>query len=438
MAELDLSRGWRIAVGSDHPTAALAAAELDASLDRMVEGSAAAADERSVVIALGHGESGDGFRWEVKHNQVELRGDSPRGLLYGTYSLLEALGCRWAWPGDRGRRIPRGVRFNLPDTAVREAPAVPGRCLVVGHRAFLDEVEEWIAWAARNRLNAIFIHVAWERDPFGAAPEQGWQDKAATIVALARERGMTLEHGGHLGPRLADRPALERHFRTHPEVDVFHVWGRDLPPPSDPVGSEASDRALADANAAAEVLEDVSSSAELAFLAYHETEPVPVSVAPRRNVCLLWAPRERCYAHPMEERGCPLNRRYRETFLAQVEHFRRAGASPARVFEYYLDSILFEPAPPPLAEVMRGDLAFYGEAGAHAVQALMTGHGPWREPHPNPWLFARLAWNPAHDTDALMRDFCAVLFADGAPAQVRHYAALEREARRSLARGHDG
>jgi hypothetical protein len=67
----------------------------------------------------------------------------------------------------------------------------------------------------------------------------------------------------------------------------------------------------------------------------------------------------------------------------------------------------------------------------------MTGHGPWREPHPGPWLFARLVWDPTQDTDALVREFCEVVFGDKARARLRHYGALEREAGCSLAHGHD-
>jgi hypothetical protein len=434
MAELDLSQGWRIASGSDHPTATLAAVELDRCLSTIAGRRAGPEDGQRVSIALTHREGGDGFLWRCERDRVELHGEGPRGLLYATYSLLEALGCRWAWPGERGRRLPRGVRFTLPDAAVEEAPALASRCLVIGHRAFLVDVEEWIRWAACNRLNAIFIHVAQGRDPFGAAPEQLWQELAAMAVRHARERGMTIEHGGHLMPRLARRRELEQHFQTHPNVDVFHLWREDSPPPRQPVGSEISDRALADANAAAELLEDIDPSAVLSFLAYHETEQVPASVMPRRNVCLLWAPRERCYSHPIDGEGCPLNRRYRETFLAQLEHFRTAGAAPARVFEYYLDSILFRPAPPPLADVIRRDLAFYRDTGVHAVQALMTGYGPWDEPHPNAWLFARLAWDPARNSDALLREFCEVVFGSDAPAHAQRLRTLEREASRSLAR----
>jgi hypothetical protein len=58
---------------------------------------------------------------------------------------------------------------------------------------------------------------------------------------------------------------------------------------------------------------------------------------------------------------------------------------------------------------MTADLAAYAAAGAHTVQALMTGAGAWRTPHPNPWLFSRLTWNPWQDADPLSSEWRAAL-----------------------------
>jgi hypothetical protein len=447
-AELNLSRGWWIVVGSDAPPTLLAASELQRCLSEIASGADPAREPPgdAITIDLSHGDAGDGFRWRLGPDSIELRGDGPCGSLYAAYSLLEALGCRWAWPGEAGERLPRGARFELP-AVVREKPALPGRCLVIGHSAFLADVEDWIVWAARNRLNGIFVHVGLVREPFGAAPELLWQEKKNVACALAKERSMTIEHGGHLLTKLSEhvlslsedsaaaseaRRKFEKHFRTHP-AEVFHLWGEDKPPAIQPpsargiAGHSPSERALVIANTAAAVLADVDNSAQLSFLAYHETEEVPARVKPRSNVCLLWAPRERCYAHPADEVGCAINRRYRDTFLSQLAHFRSDGAAPTRVFEYYLDSILFRPSPPPLGSIIRRDLSFYGDAGAHTVQALMTGFGPWHEPHPNAWLFARLAWDPSLEPVALLLEFCEVAFGPEAHVRADRYHALERE-----------
>lgn len=170
-----------------------------------------------------------------------------RGLLHGVFGLLAALGLRWPWPG-------RAVRVGDGPLAVAESvedePVVRERCLVLGHRAALEAGEEWIVWAARNRLNAIFVHVGPGRAPFGAAPEGLWRERRARLVALARDRAMTIEHGGHLladlltgevlaragreleggspaGGVEALQAAVSAHARAHPEADVLHLWGAD-------------------------------------------------------------------------------------------------------------------------------------------------------------------------------------------------------------------
>jgi hypothetical protein len=84
-------------------------------------------------------------------------------------------------------------------------------------------------------------------------------------LELARERGMTIEHGGHLLPELlpagdlralaageppseAVKEILAEHVRAHPEADVLHLWGADMPvgPARD---HEAPEAALRTANA---------------------------------------------------------------------------------------------------------------------------------------------------------------------------------------------
>ena len=465
MVTLDLRRGWRIVSPSPDPVAACAAAELAEMLGRIVGGPIPVGEGElpgvpSFNLSHGDGEV-DGLTWQAGPEQIVLRGDNPRGLLYAVYSLLEVLGCRWPAPGTEGERLPQGTRFELPASPVREQAALPGRCLIVGHYAFMDAIEEWIVWAARNRLNTIFLHVIEGPLAFGAAPAWQWQAHKARAVPLARQRGMTIEHGGHglaallprehfkklpeayryhAGRRTPDhnfcpssaegmaivRRNAEAHFRAHPEVDVFHLWPDDIP------GGgwcscercrsyNASEQALLAIHAVAEVLAEVNPAARIGFLAYMDTEAVPVRVEPRENVSLLWAPRNRCYAHATDDPACPANvPHYADTFRAQVAHFPHQP----RVFEYYLDAILFKSLLPPLPSVMQGDLRFYRDAGTHTVQALMTGDRPWHAPQLNPWLFARLSWDPEQDLDALLADFCHAAYGTAGELPA-YYRALE-------------
>jgi len=471
MTQVDFSRGWSIlAPSSPDPVTALAAAELGETLQRTtghtIPLANAGTPAQNLMIVLSHDEKGDdGFEWQASPDRIDLHGHNARGLLYAAYSLLESLGCRWVAPGKAGERLPRGTSFTLPDKPVQETPALFGRCLIIGHYAFMDQVEDWVVWAAHNRLNTIFLHVTHEPLALGSAPESQWQAHRDRAVSLARQRGVTIEHGGHWlsallprnlfkqmpnafryhnGRRTPDhnfcptdpsglaviRRNAEAHFRAHPEADVFHLWPDDIPGGGWCACERCreytpSEQALLAINAVAEALETVSPRAQIAFLAYHDTEDVPTRVAPRHNVCLLWAPRKRCYAHSTNDPACPVNvPHYADTFRAQVAHFRSAMSS--RVFEYYLDAILFKSALPPLPTVMQHDLGFYRDVGAHTVQALMTGDYPWLGPQLNAWLFARLAWNPDQELDALLADFCQATFGTVSPDLPAYYRALEQ------------
>jgi len=400
--ELELGRGWRLAGDVREPAVGLAAAELEAALGPP--------GGDGVELALSHGKGVDeAFRRRATQQRIELRGDSPHALLFGTYAMLEEFGARWQWPGQRDAPSPSHARapLRLVDE-VEGAPALPGRCLVLGERALVESAEDWIVWAAQHRLNGVFIHVSTRSKPVGAAPEAVWRGCREHAVALARERGMTIEHGGHLLPELlhgddvralaqgrkpsrAARLTLEEHVRTHPEADVVHLWGADLPAGG---GREASAAALRTANAVAELADGVRPGAQVGFLAYHDTEEVPLGVPPHDNVCLVFAPRERCYDHALADPACRSNTGHRERLLAQLQHFRDAGAAPPRVFEYWFDALRLGLAVPDLTGTIAQDLAFYRSAGVHTVQMLMTGHGRSPSPHPNPVAFARFAWDP--------------------------------------------
>jgi hypothetical protein len=415
VVQLELSRGWRIS-GAEGTRAA--ADELEEGL-RAITGRRGGG--RGVAFEIVEvGGSGEGFRWEATADAVTLEGVGPRGLLHGVFGLLAALGLRWPWPG-RAVRVGDGS-LALAESAEDE-PVVRERCLVLGHRALLEAGEEWIVWAARQRLNAIFVHVGPGRAPFGAAPERLWQERRARLVALARDRAMTIEHGGHLfgdlvtGEVLASvgreleagspaggvealQAAVAAHARAHPEADVLHLWGADTAAGA-ASATAASERALRLTNAAAAAVERSRPSATVASLAYHDTLAVPTGTRPRGNVCLLWAPRERSYGHPADAEP---NAQLWALFRRHVAHYAAAGARPTRVYEYYVDGIRFPHGVPDLGAVMAADLRAYAAGGAHAVQALMTGAGRPPSVYPNPALFAQLSWDPGQDARALHRD----------------------------------
>lgn len=436
--------------------AALAAAELRAHLGRLDIPCGLA----SIEIAHGDDPAGEGFAWQSDDGAVRIVADGPRGALHGAYDLLEALGFAWPAPGEAETVIPE-TPDELPAARPRQSPALAGRSLILGHHAFMAAAADWIVWAARNRLNTIFFHIDEHGAGLGAIPAAQWQARRGEAVALARRYGLTLELGGHGLAALLPRAAFEDHpdwfplrggrrekrfnlnplaagalgavranarawLAANPGFDVYHLWADDLADggwceAAAAEGLSPSDQLMLATNAVAAELAAIAPGAMLAFLSYHDTE-APPRIPPAANVALTFAPRLRCYAAGIDAPHA-VNAKYPALFRDNAALY--AGPGRVRVFEYWLDAILFKIVAPPMVETIRRDLAFYAANGAHTVGALATGSMPFAAPNLNAYAFARLAWNPGLGAKAVREAFCTHVFRSGLHMPA-YFEALER------------
>jgi hypothetical protein len=463
--ELTITPAWAIELQGEQRTARLAAAELRAHLAALgapeLPVVAAAAGPR---IALRHGDAGEGFVRAPDERGLTLRGEGPRGLLYAVYDLLEALGCRWPAPG--AAHAPRRAAVALPPDALADRPGLPRRGLILGHDQFLAEAEAWVVWAARNRLNTVFVHTTIAEPALGACRLASWRSRRRALLPLIRERAMAVELGGHhlrdLLPRrlfgvapdlfrhdgsgrtpdhnfcVSSRRALERvrqnaaaFYAAYPEAEVYHLWPDDLRAGGwcrceRCAALSPADQALIATNVLAEAL-PAGRAARVAYLAYHDTEEPPAAVAPHPAVTPLFAPRLRSYAAGIGEgANAPV--------LGRLTRCAELFQAPPALFEYYLDGILFKSSPPPLAATMAADIGAYKAAGVTAAHALLTGERAYLHAPLNAYLFARLAWAPGADPAALRADYAAARSGHAAPLIERAYAELEAAWRPALER----
>ena len=412
-----------------------------------------------IEIVQGDTADGEGFDWTVRDGIAQIEADGPRGALYGACDLLEQMGFAWPAPGEGAVVVPYKAD-ELPSPRGRQSPALPGRSLILGHHAFMARAEDWIVWAARNRLNTIFFHIDEHGLGLGAVPAAQWHAGREAAIACAQRHGMTLELGGHGLTALLPRTAIVDHpewfpvrngardrrfnlnalsaealdvvrenarvwFRANPGFAVYHLWADDLADggwceQAAAEGYSASDQLMLATNAIAEVLSDIAPEAKLAFLSYHDSEEPP-RIAPRDNVVLTFAPRLRCYAAGIDAPHA-VNEKYPDLWRRNVAAFPAGGA---RVFEYWLDAILFKIVAPPMVEVIRRDLAFYASNGAHTVGALATGSLPFLAPSLNAYAFARLSWDPRIEAKAIRQSFCGHVF-QSSLHMPGYFEALER------------
>src|SRR5207247_1941398 len=134
----------------------------------------------------------------------------------------------------------------------------------------------------------------------------------------------------------------------------------------EPRAGAGARQALATCNAVADTL---GPGGRVFHLAYHDTLEPPRAVRPDPRVWAEFAPRERCYAHALDDPACATNAAYRRALDAHLELF----AGRVHVFEYYGDAILFGGCAVPLAEVVERDLDYYARAGVRGVSCLVFG-----------------------------------------------------------------
>ena len=320
----------------------------------------------AIALRCQGGESGT-FAIVARAQMVDIRGDGSVGCLHGAYELLERWGCRWFYPGVTGEVVPSRTRLELTPFESRQAPSFPSRSFILSGEPHVSHLAEWIDWSGKQRINNLFLHGHWPAEEhFGE---------------LAK-RGITLEGGGHQMPGLLPRSLFSthpeyfrevngrrvkrhnfcpsspgarqvvranarKHFLAHPGMAFYHVWPDDLWQHGwcscrECSGLSPSDQALQAANLVAEVLEGVYPGARLAYLAYHDTMKPPDETHPRDNVFLLNAPRERCYAHAMDDPDCLRNRgEYRPAWQRLRELFEKDGRRNSHAFEYYSDTLWF-------------------------------------------------------------------------------------------------
>jgi len=155
----------------------------------------------------------NGFTWNAGTEQVEIRGESDRGLCNGIYSFLAALGISWPAPGQenlpsRGTDLSSSpspetdLSQNFPLTADEaHKPSTPEgngsaaalrRFVPAGNKTLktiLKNCEAFAAWAARKRYDSIIIPLAAFRS--GTA-----RLKLKQLSQFAGEYGISLEAGG--------------------------------------------------------------------------------------------------------------------------------------------------------------------------------------------------------------------------------------------------
>ncbi len=370
----------------------------------------------------------DGYILRVSADGVVLSSATEKGVLNAVYDLAERLGVLFLLPGLDGEWMPEGgVVPRMSAGEWRVNPRFKHRGVFWDPCGSPDyTVEEWLRFFAKLRFNAVSHDI---KD-----------------LPVARELGIRLEVGGHglasLLPRdlFAEKPELFRLFQpedfggkrnpdsnlcvTNPEAArivqqhylerleatrgayAVHAWADDLPAGgwclcSSCRALEPSDQAMLAMRYMGETLARTGLPMRVPVIAYHDTMMPGNQIAPPREGFLLFAPRERCYGHRLDDPSCARNRFYLAALKAWTRTF--AGIDDAHTFEYYFDQILFRGLHPFLPAIILGDMQTYAAHGIESHMSLQVG-GPAISPEFNMLVFARGQWQADLTPAAFMAD----------------------------------
>lgn len=144
------------------------------------------------------------------------------------------------------------------------------------------------------------------------------------------------------------------------------------------------------------------------------------NITPARECFLLFAPRERCYGHAIDDPECRRNHFYLEALKAWRKSCK--DDQDSHTFEYYFDQILFRGMYPFLPDIILEDMNAYHANGIETHLSLQVG-GPELAPEFNMLLFAEAHWNEQLTSRQFCRDIAARLAPGGFPAWEEYLAA---------------
>jgi len=175
-------------------------------------------------------------------------------------------------------------------------------------------------------------------------------------------------------------------------------------------------------NSVAKAIEKIRPNIRVGYIAYHDTLLPESKIKPRHNVLLLFAPRERCYGHPINSTECKTNLRIHQALKNYLKIFESRNTA---IFEYYGDSILYCGIAASIPSIIAADLKEYFKMGIGEVGFLMMGAYTWWAHPINNYVFAKLAFDVETNIDELMRDYTRHMFPSASDEMFAYYKNLE-------------
>ena len=379
----------------------------------------------------------EGFALKTAGPHVIIAGGRLRGTMYGVYTFLEKLGCRWFTP--EVSRIPRMRTVSVTPLDEIHKPAFEYR------EPFFNEASD-ADWAAHNKANGVLMKLDATRGgkvqyyPFVHSfnalipPSKYFQDHPEYFSLIDGKRRAERSQLCLTNPDVlrVGVQSVERWIAEHPEATILSVSQNDWTGwcecencrrAEEEEGGAHQGPVLRYVNALAAEIEKKHPDKLIDTLAYWYTEEPPSKVRPRRNVRVRLCPIGVCEAHPYEQ--C----RYSAYFLKNLKAW--AKITDQLYIWHYNTNFAHYLLPFPDFDELAADIPMYKRQGV--VGLFMEGSpssaGGAENAELRSYIMAKLLWDVQTDVNQAVNEFHDAYYGSAAKAMRAYFDLAHRQVR---------
>jgi hypothetical protein len=379
----------------------------------------------------------EGFVLRTAGEDLVIAGGKPRGTMYGVYTFLDRLGCRWFT--TEVSVIPKKPTLVIKPLNESQKPAFEYR------EPFFTEAFDK-DWAARNRVNGSsqrldestggkisyfpFVHSFYSILP----PQQYFQDHPEYYALVDGKR-----RGDDAQLCLTNPDVLRLTIQTvlkwidqHPQANIFSVSQNDTrgwcecencQRIEQEEGGAHSGPILRFVNAVAAEVGKTHPDKLIDTLAYWYSEPPPLKVRPLPNVRIRLCPIGVCEAHPYER--CEHDR----YFLNDLQGW--AKITDQLYIWHYVTNFAHYLMPFPDFDELAADIPRYKKNGVVGIflEGDTSPGGGGENAELRSYVMARLLWNPNIDVDETVNEFMAACYGKAARVMRAYFDLQHRQVR---------
>jgi len=379
----------------------------------------------------------EGFVLRTAGEHLVIAGGKPRGTMYGVYTFLDRLGCRWFT--TEVSVIPKKPTLVIKPLNESQKPAFEYR------EPFFTEAFDK-DWAARNKVNGSsprldestggkisyfpFVHSFYSILP----PKEYFQDHPEYYALVDGKR-----RGDDAQLCLTNPDVLRLTIQTvlkwidqHPTASIFSVSQNDTrgwcecdncQRIEQEEGGAHSGPILRFVNAVAAEVGKTHPDKLIDTLAYWYSEPPPLKVRPLPNVRIRLCPIGVCEAHPYER--CEHDR----YFLNDLQGW--AKITDQLYIWHYVTNFAHYLMPFPDFDELAADIPLYKKNGVVGIflEGDASPGGGGENAELRSYVMARVLWNPNVNVDETVNEFMAAYYGKAARVMRAYFDLQHRQMR---------